>query len=130
DGSAEWHGRRLAAGEAGASVRLRPRGRGPTVRSQCVLNVTSLGLGRASSGQRAATSACRRDPGAGSDEVFGAGGTWQPGRLSADGRGVCAAQVHEPASRAVVCRLARRFAPDPATPSRTAAVVFESAAGG
>src|SRR2546429_9351358 len=112
------------------SFRLRPGGLGPTVRSQCELGVTSLGLGRASSGQRTATSACRRDPGAGGDEVFGAGGAWQPGRLSADGRGVCAAQVHEPASRAVVCRLARSFAPDPATPSRTAAVVFESAAGG
>src|SRR5207302_340362 len=113
-GTRECLGRGLAARRAGATFRLRPGGLGPTVRSQCELGVTSLGLGRASSGQRAATSACRRDPGAGGDEVFGAGGAWQPGRLSADGRGVCAAQVDEPASRAGVCRLARSFAPDPA----------------
>jgi hypothetical protein len=52
---------------------------------------------------------------AGGDEVFGAGGAWQPGRLPTDSGGFRAAQVHQPASRAAVRRLARGVASDPGT---------------
>src|SRR3984893_9939956 len=79
-GTRECPGTGLVARGAGATVRLRPGGTGPTVRSQSELGVPSLGLGRATSRQRAATSARGRDPGAGGDEVFGTGGAWQCGR--------------------------------------------------
>ena len=74
------------------------------------------------------TSTQRCDHGPRGDEVSGAGSTCAPGRLSAHGRSVCGASVHQPRSRPVVCRLAKRFAGDPAAHSRSTAAVSESPA--
>jgi hypothetical protein len=126
----ECLGTRLVVGGAGATFRLRCGGVGATVRSQCELGRTAAGSSRSAARRRAAASAHGRDLRPGSDEVLGAGGGCQPGGLPHHGRRFCSAQVHQPASRAVVCRLARGLAQDPATDSRTAGVVLEGAAAG
>lgn len=119
----------MAAGGVGATFRLPLGGTCPTVRSQCELGVTSPGVSGTDSGKRATTSARRRDRDAGGHEVPGAGGAFQPGGLSRAGGCPSPAQVDEPASWAVVCRLATGLSPDATTDSRTTAVVFQSPAG-
>ena len=52
-----------------------------------------------------------------------------PRRLPTDGGGLRAAQAHQPASRAVVCRVAPGATPNPTTSPRTTTVVFEGATG-
>lgn len=126
----ECLGTRLATGRDGATFRLWPARVGATVRSQRELGRATAGLSGTASRKRATASAHGRDFRPSSDEVSGAGNTYQPGRLSRHGGGFCPTQVHLSASRAVVCRLARSLARDPATDSGTAGVVLESAVDG
>ena len=75
-----------------------------------------------------AASAGRKDRGASGDEVSGADGARQPGRLRADGGRIRAASLRYAASRTTLCRLAGRLARGPRAPPRRAGTVFENAA--
>ena len=61
-------------------------------------------------------------------EVSGAGGASQSGGLRADGRRFRPAPLRHAASRATLCRLARRLARGPRAHPRRAGTVFENAA--
>src|SRR5262245_19968749 len=76
----------LAAGGVGAALRLRSGGVGSPLRSQRELGVAAAGAGGGSAGGGSRAGAARADPGTGGDEVPGAGGAPEPGRLPADGR--------------------------------------------
>ncbi len=121
-------GGRLAAGGAGAALRLWTRRAGAAVRSQHQLGVAAAGAGGASPGSDPAAGARGQDRGAAGDEVSGSGGAHQPGGLPADGGGVRQPSLEHAASRATLCRLARGLADDAKTHSRSARAVFESAA--
>ena len=107
---------------------IQPRPTGAPLRSQRELGVAPPGAGRAASRERAAAGARGGDHRAHRDEVSGAGGTRQSGRLPADGRSLRPPQVSYARGRGVVCRLARRLAVDAAADSGAATVVSESAA--
>ena len=75
--------------------------------------------------QQVREGALARAPG---DEVSGAGGARQPGALPADGRRFRPAPLRHAASRATLCRLARRLARGSRAHSGRAGTVFENAA--
>ena len=78
-------GTRLAAGGDGAALRLLAGGTGAPFRPQRELGVAAAGAGGVAAGSDPAASARRQNRGASGDEVSGAGGASQRGRLRAHG---------------------------------------------
>ncbi len=90
--------------------------------------IAALGAGRAAAGSDPAASARRSAARRTGHEVSGAGGASQPGALRADGRRFRPAPLRHTASRATLCRLARRLARGPRAHPGRAGTVFENAA--
>jgi hypothetical protein len=98
------------------------------LRPQRELGVAALGAGRAAAGSDPAASTGRSAARRTGHEVSGAGGARQPGALRADGRRFRPAPLRHTASRATLCRLARRLARGPRAHPGRAGTVFENAA--
>jgi len=129
-GTPERAGARLVTGRDGAAFRLWARRAGAAVRSQRELGVAACGVSGTAAGDNSAARAGGQSLGTDSDEVSGAGGTHEPGRLPANGRGLRATPLRHAGSRATLCRLAGRFAVGPRTPARLSGAVFQNTAAG
>jgi hypothetical protein len=126
----ERAGSGLAAGGDGAAIRLQPGGFGAAVRSQCELGVAAAGASRASAGNNSTAGARGQNRRAGGDEVSGAGGAEEFGRLPANGGDLRRASLRYARSGATLCRLAPGDGGDPSAHSRGSGPVFQSATAG
>ena len=130
-GTGDRSGTGVAVGGVGAALRIRTGGNGAPVRSERELGVAPAGAGRTVTRNDPTAGADRKDRRPRGDEVSGAGGAHQPGRLRADGRGVRTVSLRIAASRAVVCCLAQWLGGDPqAHPRCTGSVLQNAAASG
>ncbi len=118
----------LAVGGDGTKFRLFAGGVGATLGPQRELGVTTLGIGGVVAGNHPAASAGRKAGRATGDEVSGADGADQSGRLRAHGVGLRAAALQHAASRTTLRRLAGGRARGPRAHLGRAGTVFENAA--
>jgi hypothetical protein len=121
-------GTRLAVGRDGATLRLWAGRTGAPLRPQHQLGIAPAGAGGITAGSDPTASARRQDRGAGGDEVSGAGGPRQRGRLHAHGRRFRRTPLRHAASRATLYGLAARHTHGSGAHSRRAGAVFENAA--
>ncbi len=127
-GTGNRAGAGVAAGGVRAALRIRTGRTGAPVRSERELGVAPTGTGRTVTGNDPTASAGGKDRRSRGDEVSGAGGAHQPGRLRADGRSLRTVSLRIAASRTVVCRLAQWLGGDPQTHPRCTGSVLQNAA--
>jgi hypothetical protein len=127
-GTGDRAGTRVAAGGVRAAIRIRTGGAGASIRSERELGVAPTGAGRAAARGDPTASAGGQDLRARRDEVSGAGGPHQPGRLRADGRGLRTASLRIATSRAAICRLAQWIGCDSQAHPRCAGPILQNAA--
>src|ERR1039457_5461007 len=118
----------LAVGGIGAALRLRTRRTGAPGWSQRELGIAAAGAGGDSAGSDSAAGARGQDPGAGGDEVSGAGGTPKSGGLPADGGHLRRAPLRYAGSRPTVWLVVLGVARGPQTHSGRSRAVFQNAA--
>src|SRR6266852_5237791 len=99
----------LAVGGDGTRFRLFAGGVGATLGPQRELGVTTLGIGGVVAGNHPAASAGRKAGRASGDEVSGADGTDQSGRVRAHGGGIGAAALQHAGSGTTLRCLAGRL---------------------
>ena len=117
----------MVGGDA-ATLWLWAGGVGAAVGPQRELGGGAIGAGRVVARKYPAANTGRKSGCATGDEVSGADGASQPGRLRTDGGGVRAAALQHAASRTTLCRLAGGLACGPGAHPSRAGTVFENAA--